>query len=273
MARRKSFKGLIDSGEKSDSRWFAFPIIGFLLVLITCWIGGSLLMNNTFIGLFIALFFCICLFFISQYLEKSKVDGDNQILLWIAYVIVGLTATSVGYHYLHTFHSNKATFFSNQEAVIKEKVDLMNDYMSLTRQVSALSQCESEVLTENAAILRKELDYYQTKSRNLRSPIQFLLNQGKTSQERSYSDIKGNIEASIDNYKMINSGSCANIQLPPSIVSSEGTSSPIAGTNSISSSLANANWFWFLGLFLISSFLILIPFFIADGAIPILIRR
>ena len=271
MSRRKNFKGLKEKGKKAYPIWSAFSFIGYIMVFFTCLVGGTLLTNSLFFGGVIALFFFLCLFFISQFLETAREAGNSQVLLWIAYAFVSIMATTVGYHYLHNFHSEKATFMNSQEAVLKDKVNLLKDYSVLTTQMSKLDNCNTSTLREDAEILQDDLNYYVEKSSKLRNPFSFLFNVGNKSQEKSFEDIKRDITASINKYKRLNKGSCENIQLPASL-SSESDESVISIVegNTLSSSLADANWLLFLGLLLITSFLILAPYFIGDPAKTIL---
>lgn len=269
---RRKFKGLKESGEKSDTKWFAFPIIGYLMIFFLAWLGSALLFSGAFIGLGIAAIMTVSYFYITQFLEQARIDGGNQTLLWITFVVIALIFSSLGHHYLYVFHSDKSEYLNERKANIQEKIDLINEYEKLTKQLVELKTCDVSTFENDTPILHSELEYYRSNIENIGNPIDFLVNLNKSNSERTHQDIKSDIDASLEKYKSLNDGSCINVDLSVGDLS---TQKDIHRTkrNSISNSLAQANWFLFLGLLIISSFLILVPYFIAESATDILKPR
>lgn len=272
MARGKKFKGLKESGKKSANTWFAFPLIGFILVFCLCLLGSSLLTNNIFIGFTLAAFFCVAIFFVVQYLENLKAEGSNQIPLWVAFVFLSIGATSVGYHYLHVFHSDKSEYLRNEKVILQKRITLVEEYINLNEGVLKLENCETSTMKEDRSNFEEELKYLNGKLNNLGDPFQFLRSLGLSGNEKKIGDLKKDIDLSISKYKKLNDGLCSNIKMSDDFQAHE-ESTNLTGSNTLSNSLANANWLWFLGLLLISSFLILTPYFIAENATDILKLR
>lgn len=275
MGRRNSSnvmrKGrLVEKSERANIVWFAFPLIGYLLVFFLVWLGASLISNNIIIGAVGALLICAAFYFVTDFLEKAKTEDKSQIPFWIIFALLGIISSCIGYHYLHIFHNSDSSFMATERKKIEAKVSLFNSYENFTNGFSTLGNCNMQPLSMVEDMVKTERIYYNSKLANLNNPFKYLVSIGKSSNDKSYATLKSTMETSIQNYNLVNEGTCKYTQ---GLVGIKSSPAEINVANDIGDSMSNANWIWYLGLLIISSFLLLVPYFIAPSPVVILERR
>ncbi len=280
MRRKKGFQGLKQKGKKASPEWLAFSYIGYLALFITAFFGATILTSNTILSLFGSGLLLVALFFVTHKLEEYKVTGEKtkERLVFGLFFAMSLGATILSYHYLHTFYNEETSVIdgiqkkaANINSAVKQ-FDQAVQETKLAFEDSGAQRCPISIIEQGLNSLIVDSENIDKDVGNLWNPfaVMNLTQLDEHFNKINYTEYLRRIQASISAY---NDTAVPQCQIVKEIkIKHKGTES-LVFDNSLSSTLKKANWGWLLGLFIVTSILMLIPYFIAAGAVVILKRR
>lgn len=277
MRRNKSFTGLKEEGKKSSDYWGVFSIVGYLLILAFTYFGITIWTCNIFIGIGAAILAVVSLFFITYFMENAKVNGNSSmlLLLWILFILTSLAASVFSYHYLHSFYNQKYSVIKVKRENI-ENIQAL--YVRYEAEINACqntfaSQCNFQAIAADLATLQQQVMPVINSLPYISNPIypDNLTDLCGEVVGPDYAYYEKYISKSIDNFNSMPQKDCKIKNFDYS--KKYPVNNVVTVSNNPFTSLLNSNILWLLGFFVVTSLLILVPYFIADEAKTILRRR